>query len=109
MELIGGFGLFRVNHRPGGGGPSWEMWLAGVFGNFDMNHPHGGGGSTVEGTFGNNPWMQDVLEDMNGTSGVERYFWSFSGETPPGRGVRHIWGKFMDKRRVWRHKRHVWS
>ena len=47
------------------------MRLAGVFGFFDMNHGHGGAGSTVEGTFGDNSRMEEVLEDMKGTSGVE--------------------------------------
>ena len=45
------------------------------------------GGSTFEGIFGGKPWMEGVFGDTNGTSGVERYFWPFSGEPPPGRGA----------------------
>ena len=36
--------------------------------------------------------MKGVLGGIKGAFGVDRYFWPFSGEPPPGRGGSAIFG-----------------
>ena len=44
------------------------------------------GRSAFGGIFGGYSWMEGVFGDIKGTFGVDRCFWPFSGEPPPGRG-----------------------